>query len=277
MRALAWSLAVLGIVFIVMAATYWWATGGIPDRAEPAWLTRKPFAHRGLPTEGPQAPENSLAAFERAAQAGYGYELDVQMTADGLVVVMHDADLQRMTGDERLISDVDSSELGELRLLGGEERVPTLAEALAVSGGQVPVLVEIKNEGEVGDLEDAVALEVANYEGDVAVISFNPYSLARIAEREPDVARGQLTSTFEGVELETWKRLLLGNLLMNWKSKPDFIAHEFSTLPRTTTSIQRSRGRLLLGWTPADLDERVEALESCDNIIADPGALDSDL
>ena len=277
MRALVWSLTALGILGIVMTAAYWWATGGMPDRAEPTWLTRKPFAHRGLPTEGPEAPENSLAAFTRATQAGYGYELDVQMAADGVVVVMHDADLQRMTGDERLVGDVNSNELEAVRLLGGDERVPTLEEALAVSGGQVPVLVEIKNEGEVGALEDAVAEELRDYGGEVAVISFNPYSLARIAEREPGITRGQLTSTFEGVELETWKRLLLGNLLMNWKSRPDFIAHEFSTLPRTTTSIQHRRGRLLLGWTPGDLDERVQALKSCDNIIADPGALDSDL
>jgi glycerophosphoryl diester phosphodiesterase len=276
-KAVALTFAVLGAILLICGLAYMWATGGIPGReVEPAWLTRFPFAHRGLHTEGPEAPENSLAAFERATEAGYGFELDVQMTADGEVVIMHDADLERMTGDPRLISDVTIDELRSLRLLDGEEPVPTLAQALAVSDGQVPVLVEIKNEGDVGELEDAVAEELASYMGEVAVISFNPYSLARVAQAQPGIVRGQLASTFEGVELEAWKRLLLANLLMNWRSRPDFIAHEYSTLPRATTSMQRSRGRYLLGWTPSNLDERVQALEHCDNIIADPGALDSD-
>ena len=147
-----------GVALVAGAAGYWWATGGQPDRAEePAWLAEEHFAHRGLHTEGPQAPENSLAAFERAADAGYGFELDVQLTADNEVVIMHDEDLARMTGDDRLIADVELAEIEELRLLDGEERVPTLAEALEIADGKTPVLVEIKNEGTVGDLEDAVA------------------------------------------------------------------------------------------------------------------------
>lgn len=263
-----------GVALVAGAAGYWWATGGQPDRAEePAWLAEEHFAHRGLHTEGPQAPENSLAAFERAADAGYGFELDVQLTADNEVVIMHDEDLARMTGDDRLIADVELAEIEELRLLDGEERVPTLAEALEIADGKTPVLVEIKNEGTVGDLEDAVAGMLAEYDGPVAVISFNPYSLARVAQSQPDIVRGQLSSHFEGEDLEGWKKVVLSNLLMNWNSKPDFIAYEISALPSIKTSLQKSRGRLLLGWTPESIDERDLALETCDNVICDPGAL----
>lgn len=262
---------------MVAGTAYWWATGGIPARTgESPWLTSSPFAHRGLHTEGPEAPENSLAAFERAVAAGLGFELDVQLTADNQVVVMHDPDLERMTGDSRLIADVTLEELEPLKLNGGEQGVPTLAEALAVADGRVPVLVEIKNGGTVGEFEDAVAKEVAAYEGDVAIISFNPYSLGRLNKTQPDIVRGQLASrlTIEG--LEAWKRTLLSNLLMNWTSKPDFIAYEISALPSTTTSIQKWRDRPLLGWTPTTEEERSAALRSCDNVICDPGALGAD-
>jgi len=276
-HALKWSAIVIGILAAIGGATYWWATGSVPSRAEePSWLTSPRFAHRGLHPEGPQAPENSLAAFERAADAGLGFELDVQLTADGHPVIMHDPDLERMTGDSRLISEVTLADLEPLRLAGGTQPIPTLAEALAVAKGRVPVLVEIKNEGEVGELEDAVAEELADFEGEVAVISFNPYSLARVSRTQPDIVRGQLSSTFEEEDLEAWKRFLLSNLLMNWSSKPDFIAYEISALPNTRTSIQKMRGRPLLGWTPATEAELTEALRACDNAICDPGALASD-
>jgi glycerophosphoryl diester phosphodiesterase len=269
-------LFITGVIVALIGIAYWWATGGIPTRAEePTWLTQSYFAHRGLHAEGSGAPENSLESFRRAVEAGYGFELDVQLTSDGQVVVMHDADLERMAGDPRLISDTTSAEIAEITLLGSTETVPTLTEALAVADGAVPVLVEIKNEGVVGELEDEVARQLAAYEGPVAVISFNPYSLSRVAQTEPDIIRGQLSSSFKGVELELWKRFLLSRMLMNWTSQPDFIAYHTGSLPSAGTTVQKWRGRPLIGWTPTTIAEREEALEICDNVICDPGALET--
>ena len=65
---------------------------------------------------GPIAPENSLAAFAAACEAGYGIELDVQLTLDGQVVVVHDADLLRVAGDPRRIEDLTYDELARIPL-----------------------------------------------------------------------------------------------------------------------------------------------------------------
>jgi glycerophosphoryl diester phosphodiesterase len=276
MRVWGWLLLGFGVVLVVLVGALWWASGGIPSREKhPAWLTGNLIAHRGLHTSGSSAPENSLASFEAAAEAGLPVELDVQLSADGAVVVLHDETLERMAGDPRLPGEVTMQDLGEMRLLGGEEPVPSLAEALEVIDGRVPVLVELKNGGDPGPLEDAVATMLTEYAGDSAVISFNPYSLGYIAEREPGLLRGQLASTFENVELAGWKKLLLRNLLMNWTSRPDFIAYEISGVPRTVTTLQQWRGRPLLGWTAENAADLEHGLETCDSVICNPGALEA--
>jgi glycerophosphoryl diester phosphodiesterase len=275
MRVWAWALVGVIAVVVVAAAALWWATGGIPSReAYPAWLTGSLIAHRGLHTAGPEAPENSLASFRAAADEGLPIELDVQMTADEMVVVMHDEDLRRMTGDDRRVDEITMHELRVLRLAGGSEPVPSLAEALETIDGRVPVLVEIKNGGDPGPMEDAVAEMLSDYRGDAAVISFNPYSLAWIASQKPELLRGQLASTFEGVELAGWKKLLLSNLLMNWTSRPDFVAYELSDVPNAVTTLQRWRGRPLLGWTAENAEDLEHGLETCDSVICNPGALE---
>ncbi|MBE0476047.1 MAG: glycerophosphodiester phosphodiesterase [Coriobacteriia bacterium] len=271
---LPWALIALAAALLALVAAYWFATGGMPPRGQmPGWLTRKPIAHRGLHSGDARRPENSIAAFRAAAEAGYPVELDVHLTADGHVVVIHDDSLERMTGDPRRVEDARLEEIRRLRLLGTEERLPTLGEALAEIDGRVPVLVEIKNRGGAGRLEDAVTEELDGYEGEAAVMSFNPFSLARVAERAPDLPRGQLSGTFAGEDVAVHKRFVLRHLLTNWKGRPDFVAYELDGLPRLGVKLQRLRGRPVLAWTAEDPEsfERAEAL--ADNVIFDPGAL----
>lgn len=261
----------VGIVVLVVLASYLAATGGRPLGDAPMWLTDRPFAHRGL--HSAQAPENSLAAFEAAAVAGHPVELDVHLSSDGHVVVFHDDDLGRMAGDPRAVSDVPLAELLQMSLLGTDQTIPTLAEVLELIDGRVPVLVEIKNRGEVGPLEDAVAEELSPYFGDVAVMSFNPFSLGRMERTAPHITRGQLSGTFADEDLPAYQVFALRQLMMNWRSRPHFIAYEFEALPSPATSLQRMRGRPLLAWTLNDPDSAEFAASLADNLICDPGAL----
>ncbi|MHB8761959.1 MAG: glycerophosphodiester phosphodiesterase family protein [Coriobacteriia bacterium] len=267
-------LIVLAVAAVVLLAAFAFATGGKPNRDAPAWLTAQKIAHRGLWTDGPIAPENSLAAFEAAAEAGFAVELDVQLTGDGIPVVIHDDDLERMTGKPGLVSESPLEDLQERQLFGGDERIPTLAEALELIDGRVPVLVEIKNPGDVGALEDDVAEQLSAYEGEAAVMSFNPFSLARVAKAAPEVPRGQLASALVGEDLAWYEKLLLRNLLLNFTSTPDFIAYDIEELPSLATTLQRWRGRPLLGWTITDADELARAEAYADGFICDPGALE---
>lgn len=156
----------------------------------PARLLDRPFAHRGLWQVGGR-PENSLSAFRAAAEAGYGVELDVQMSADGQAMVFHDEYLERMTAQAGIVEERTADALQGLRLLGSEETIPTLAQALAAIGDRSLVLVELKTPlGQEGPLEEAVADLLARHPGPAAVIGFNAVSHGWFAQRRPAVPRG---------------------------------------------------------------------------------------
>jgi glycerophosphoryl diester phosphodiesterase len=264
---------VTGAALIVLTLAYAYATGGFDrGRTAPLWVSGAPIAHRGLHTGDFLRPENSLAAFRAAADAGYAIELDVHLTSDGTVVVMHDENLKAMTGDPHNISELTAAQVTRLRLLGGAETVPTLRQVLQTVRGRVPVFVEVKNQGDVGALEDAVAAELASAGGPVAVMSFNPFSLARIAENAPNIPRGQLAGTFRGERLSLLRKVVLGRMLMNWKSRPQFIAYELEGLPSAGTWLQLRRGRPVIVWVARTHEAFARAEGFGDNVIFDSGA-----
>jgi glycerophosphoryl diester phosphodiesterase len=121
----------------------------------PSWLRETPVAHRGLHDQAAGVPENSLAAFRAAADAGYAMEFDVRLSADGIVMVFHDAKLKRLTGRPGLVAETPSAALRQLHLHGTGETIPTLTQVLQVIAGRVPLLIEVKNYGNdpVGPLE----------------------------------------------------------------------------------------------------------------------------
>lgn len=186
------------------------------------------YAHRGLYDNTSGAPENSLAAFERAAAAGYGIELDVQLTKDRVPVVFHDFTLARMCGRPGRVSDYAWEELRTFRLADSEERIPRLADVLKQVAGRVPLIVEYKLEkmsAGVCRLGDEL---LAEYEGSYCVESFHPLALLWYRRHRKDVLRGQLS-------MDYWKKaeyrgrplyLALQFLLLNFVSRPDFIAFE---------------------------------------------------
>lgn len=264
---------ILGTLAVAVPAAYWIASGGMTDRPLAPWLTTRRIAHRGQWAPGPERPENSLAAFEYAAAKGNPVELDVQLSADGDLIVFHDDEVSALTDGEGLVARMTTAELTQLRLAGGDERIPTLPQALRAVGGRVPILVEIKNRGEVGVLEDKAAVLLSAYEGEVAVASFNPFSLKRFAESAPRIPRGIFSSALRDEGLAFYEVFLLRHLLMNWTAKPDFVAYDIAELPSPGTRLQRMRGRPLLGWTAETEAQATEALRICDGVICDPGAL----
>ena len=104
------------------------------------------YAHRGLHSPDKSVPENSLAAFAAAADAGYGMELDVQLSKDGEVVVFHDDTLDRVTGVAGRVDAFDWAELKEMPLCGTGHHMPLFTEVLATVAGRTPLIVELKSE-----------------------------------------------------------------------------------------------------------------------------------
>lgn len=222
----------------------------------------RPIAHRGL--HRIDAPENSLAAFGKAIEAGFPIEIDVRPIDDGTVVVFHDDKLTRMTDLDGYVCNMTKSDLEKVRLRNSDEHIPTFKEVLEFVDGRTPLLIEIKNDSTVGQLERDTLELLSSYKGEYAVQSFNPYSMEFFKKNAPQIPRGQLSCFFDKKDLGFFKRFVLKRLKMNKVSSPDFISYNHANLPNkyvTKTKLPT------LAWTVCSNAEMEKCLPYCDNII----------
>lgn len=221
-------------------------------------LTDYDYAHRGLYDNDRGIPENSLTAFERAVNAGYGIELDVRETRDHQLVVHHDENLERSCGDIRRVCDVPLAELQQLKLFGTDSYIPTLTEVLGVVNAQVPLIVELKTDFHNPMLAQQTYDMLRRYPGVYCVESFDPSAIRWFRKHAPTVVRGQLAfmSELKGYSFSSkLKRLCLGYLLVDFIGRPDFIAYGYETDANISFRLVSSVFRpLLAAWTVRDAD-----------------------
>ena len=235
-----------------------------------AWerLFEPAVAHRGLwSPDGP--PENSLGAFAAACAAGYGIELDVQLSGDGEAMVFHDDDLERMTGAKGRVSDHTAAQLAELRLKATDEKIPTLAETLQLVGRRALVQVELKTPwGRVGPLEQRVHQIIIDHPGPVCVIGFNAYSHAWYAERFPGVLRGLDSYSYKKApHISAEQRRSFADLEHVAIARPHFLALGLDMLPSAKAQGLREQGMPVIAWTVRSPEEWEAVRENCDNLI----------
>lgn len=261
-------LAAAGIVGIACASV---APRRRSEERQATWeyLRRFRYAHRGLYDLGLGIPENSLPAFERAAELGFGSELDVHLTADGKLVVVHDSDLQRLTGTPKVVEGLTFAELRELRLSGTDERIPLFSDVLGAYerfAPDSPLIVELKTYGDnPGVLCEEALAELGRHTVRYCMESFDPRAVLWLRENRPDVFRGQLSQDFladgrqsgKGTAFDIAATALAANML----TRPDFIAYRFedSALPAPQLAT-RVLGGAYVGWTLHSIEE----LEACE-------------
>ena len=215
------------------------------------------YAHRGYHDGNVAIPENSLSSFQAAIDAGYGIELDVQLSSDKIPMVFHDADLDRICGVEGKIWDYTCQELQAMRLFGTEETIPTLAQALELIGGQVPILVEYKMDKVDTDVCAYSHELLKNYDGPYAVQSFHPFALFWYRQNAKDVPRGILAKNFIRDKQEKGKDpsivdFLTTNLMLNVVGYPDFIAYDWQDADYFALKLCRLMGAPTSTWTLKD-------------------------
>ncbi len=268
-RMTLWIAFIIVLLLSMSMAVYSWLTAGknVVKDSQTNWLIEMPIAHRGLHSNDPLCPENSSAAFERAINAGYAIELDVHLLSDGKLAVFHDDNLARMTGIDKPIIACTSNEIRNMKLLHSEHGIPMMDDVLKLVHGKVPLLIEIKNKGKVGNLEQKLLDGLKDYQGKFAIQSFNPYSVKWFKINAPHILRGQLSGSFDNENLAFYKKFLLTNLLLNFESRPGFIAYEIKELPKGIVKRLSGRGLYVLGWTAKNEEEYKYALKYCDNVI----------
>jgi len=228
------------------------------------------YAHRGLHNQENLIPENSMKAFILAKEAGYGIELDLNITKDGRVVVFHDGDLLRACGADLKVEELNWHELSEYKIFGTKEKIPLFSDVLKEIHGQIPLLVELKNSQRYNELCEKSAMILDEYQGDYCIESFHPKIERWFYKNRPGVVRGQLSSNVSGLgeENNIILRFLLSSLVFNTMSRPDFVAY-FYRHAKGKFGIRNYRmlGGKLFGWTIADAKSAREFLPFFDSII----------
>lgn len=259
-------LFILIILWVLMV----WPGHGRRDRMEEysSWL----IAHRGLHDNKGPAPENSMAAYRRAVQAGFGIEMDVRESKDGILFLSHDDNVKRTTGVDRKISDMTQAEVRELKLFGTNEGIPLFKDALEMVKGQVPLVVEIKSENlkRTNALCEQVAFWMDSYEGQACIESFNPLVLWWYRRHHPETLRGQLSDrTFGLTGPMRYIAFPLSCCALNFLTKPDFIAYNVKWAHLARFQFLRFLKAYAMGWTPKSAETVQKHKKDFDTFIFD--------
>ncbi len=239
----------------------------------PSFLTA-PIAHRAFHDVNDGRPENSRAAIKAAIERGYGIEIDLQMSHDLQAMVFHDYDLTRLAEAKGPIRQRHSDELRSVRLRGGDEGIPTFTEVLDLVAGRVPLLVEIKDQDgamgpRTGDLEMSAAQCLEGYQGDVAIMSFNPNAVAEFAKHRSNLPLGLVTCAYLQEDwslLPTATRKYLRNIPDFDRVGASFISHDVTDLTNPAVTRLKDRDTPVLCWTVRSQEVEMTAREIADNI-----------
>ncbi len=237
------------------------------------WLIAQPIAHRGLHDAAHGVIENTAAAVRAALAAGYGIEVDVQITADGEAMVHHDDVLGRLTEGEGRLDGLTAAQLKRVRFRGSDEPMMTLGDLCDLVAGRATMLVELKSrfDGD-GRLAARVAAVLAGYHGPVAPMSFDPTQLSQLRHKAPNLTRGIIAAKYRPHPywdlMPAWMRYGMGYLVTALTAQPQFVAYAVADLPAVAPLFARYVMSLpLLTWAVRTEAERQRAARWADQMI----------
>lgn len=207
------------------------------------WLKDRPIAHRGLHDLNRSRWENTLSAFDEAAKAGFAIECDVHLSADGEAVVFHDETLNRVTGREGKIDELTAAQAAEVKIGGTADHIPTLAEALKLVDGRVPMVIELKGiPGRDDGLVAAVAKDLAQYKGDAAIMSFDHHLIRLFPTDAPGIPAGLTAEGLADHDMERHFSMLAYEI--------DFVSYNVEHLSNRFVDFIRGRLNMpVISWT----------------------------
>lgn len=223
------------------------------------WIKSQPIAHRGLHNIDQGRPENSLSACAAAIEHNYHIEVDLHPALDGEVMVFHDTNLSRLTGQDANIRTLESAHLQTIQLTGSNDKIPTLKQLLALVDGRVGMVLELKAiPGEDEGFITALIQTIAGYEGPLAVMSFDQALLEEAQQLDCPVPLG-LTAMGSDRTYDLHKNFLDQHSMA-------FISYQQEALPVRLTREFRDQGKPVICWTIRNQEEANRALDYCDQI-----------
>ncbi len=241
-----------------------------PSDPDCDWLTSLPIAHRGLHDTKHGVEENSLPAIGAAIASGYSIELDVQMSADGEAMVFHDRTLDRLTGETGSITKFTAAKLNQTAYANGKGTIPTLLQVLDMVAGRAGLIIEVKSDWQRNtELVRRTAQCLGSYEGNAAVMSFDPVQVAWLAHEAPNIMRGIVA---DGATQDDYPwlpfatRLSLREFRHADVTRPDFLSLDKHWLPCPVSRSYRKTHTPMICWTIRSEQEASDALRWCDQV-----------
>jgi len=215
------------------------------------WMLRRPIAHRGLHDKTQGIFENTLSAARRAMQRNFSIETDLHLSSDGVPMVFHDLELKRLTGQGGSVRDCTVAQLQSLHIGAGADCVPTLRQLLGLVAGRVGLVLELKGvAGRDNGFLAAVAAELKNYGGPVAIMSFDHWLLEDARRDAPALALGLTAEGDDSAYAKHWE--------IARRTKVDFVSYSLKDLPCRFVSEFHTAGKPVITWTvrsPADAEK----------------------
>jgi glycerophosphoryl diester phosphodiesterase len=235
----------------------------------------RPIAHRGQHDKAAGIIENTRSAFARAVANGYDIECDVQITSDGVPVVIHDGETTRLLGRKGYVRDMTAAEITRTPLLGSAagdcpEPLQALFDLVA---GKVLLQVELKQQ--VGDdterLAEAVARIAAGYAGPLVFESFDPRLLAAMRRHGFKGMLGIISDLYAADDkerdLNAAQRFSMRHLLHWPVSRFDFLSINYKALDLPAVRAFRALGKPVTSWTIRSAADARAALSGADQIV----------
>ena len=239
------------IIFAILVVLFFFSLMGRRNHPGLAALRGWAYAHRGLHSDG--VPENSMAAFKKALDNGYGIELDIHLMKDGNLAVIHDASLKRTAGAAVNIEDLTAEDLSQYRLEGTDEPIPLFKDVLAMFEGKAPMIVELKAVNNFAELCHAACAMLEKYNGIYCLESFDPRCIIWLKKNRPELIRGQLAENFimnPKSKIPFMLKLAMSWNLGNFLSRPDFIAYRYADRNHFSVYLCRKLWKLQgVSWT----------------------------
>ncbi len=223
------------------------------EMSVPNWMYKKPIAHRGYFNE--TAPENSIKAFQNAINRDFAIEMDVQLLKDGTLIVFHDNHLKRMTGLDKFLDEVNYEDIKHLKLLSTDEKIPTFKEFLEYIDGQIPLVIEFKNESKGNLLEEKAYQLLQSYKGDFTVQSFNPLSVYWFKKHAPHIVRGQLSYDYKNKKISRIGKWFLRNVYSKRVTKPHYVMYDIKSLESQVIKRLKTHNIPLFSYTAKNMED----------------------
>lgn len=261
-------IVILSVITLLALAYLFMVFPSLKKPKDTAIFKNTLYAHRGLHNKNAGIPENTMAAFNKAVNEGYGIELDVHLCTDGHTVITHDDSMKRMCGVDIKVSESTFDEIKDYKILDTNETTPLFSDFLKAVDGKVPLLVELKTDGNNAPaLCQGVFKHLDSYNGPYCIESFDPRVLLWLRKNRPLVYRGQLSCYMSTKSSHGYLAILLRGLMANFTSRPHFVAYSYKDSKKAFGfKLCRLLGADIFYWTLRNENDAKSAL-------ADGGAL----